>query len=85
MAQPFESNPRAAQVRLKSASGFKTGGNRKHDLRIGQQPKYVDEKRTHLNRVLIKPKTTTEMTKRAAMLRERGNYERNMKIGRAHV
>lgn len=83
MAQPFESNPRAAQVRLKSASGFKTGGNRKHDLRIGQQPKYVDEKRTHLNRVIIKPKTTAEMTKRAAMLRERGNYERKMKTGSA--
>lgn len=83
MAQPFESNPRAAQVRLKSASGFKTGGQRKHDLRIGQQPKYVDEKRTHLNRIIIKPKTTAEMTKRAAMLRERGNYERKMKTGSA--
>lgn len=32
-----DGNPRAAQTRLKPASAIKTGGQRKHDLRIGRQ------------------------------------------------
>ena len=66
-----DGNPRAAQTRIKPASAIKTGGQRKHDLRIGRQPDYVDDARTHLNRVLIRPQTGAEMRKRAEERRAR--------------
>lgn len=46
-------NPRAASVRIgsKTVSGYSS--QRRHDLRIGAQPGYIDPSRSDLNRVLI--------------------------------
>ncbi len=78
-----DGNPRAAQTRIKPASAIKTGGQRKHDLRIGRQPDYVDDARTHLNRVLIRPQTGAEMRKRAEERRARQPRKRAMKSNAA--
>lgn len=59
------------------------GGQRKHDLRIGRQPAYVDKDRTPLNRVLIKPETAIEMRKRAENRRARQPRKRAMKSNTA--
>lgn len=56
-------NPRAAQTRIKGKSAGGIGGQRAHDLRIGPQPDYVDAARAHLNRVLIEPRTGTQLRK----------------------
>ena len=77
------SNPRAAQVRLAPASPAKTGGQRKHDLRIGRQPDYVDSTRSKLNRVLIEPKTAGQMQARAIERRDRKPRRRVMKANAA--
>lgn len=77
------SNPNAAQVRLAAASAAKTGGQRKHDLRIGKQPGYVDESRSALNRILIQPKTAAEMRSRAGERRARLPRKRAMKSNAA--
>lgn len=78
-----KSNPNAAQIRLGPASPSKTAGQRKHDLRIGKQPEYVDEKRSPENRILIKPKTADEMKKRAVERRNRKPRKRAMKSNAA--
>ena len=77
------SNPRAAQVRLAPASPAKTAGQRKHDLRIGHQPDYVDSTRSHLNRVVIEPKSAAQMKARATDLRDRKPRRRAMKANAA--
>lgn len=46
-------NPRAASVRIGSNTVSGYGSQRRHDLRIGPQPQYVDQDRAHLNRTLI--------------------------------
>lgn len=63
-------NPRAASVRIGADTVSGYSGQRRHDLRIGPQPAYVDGERTDLNRVLIaapEPATMREiaMTRRA--------------------
>lgn len=42
-------------VRLEHRASARAGGARRHDLRLGRIPKYVDRSRTHLNSVLIRP------------------------------
>ena len=54
-------NPRAGSVRIAADTMSGYSGQRRHDLRAGTLPKYVDEKRVHLNRVLITPPTPAEM------------------------
>ena len=78
-----KSNPNAAQIRLGPASPSKTAGQRKHDLRIGKQPEYVDKKRSPKNRILIEPKTADEMKKRAVERRNRKPRKRAMKSNAA--
>lgn len=78
-----KSNPNAAQVRLEPASPSKTAGQRKHELRIGRQPEYVDTDRSHLNRVLIEPQTAATMRKRAVERRDRKPRKRAMKSNAA--
>jgi hypothetical protein len=60
---PKESNPRAASVRISSATSKTLAGQLRHDLRRGPQPSYVDMSRAHLNRVLVDPATPTQMRK----------------------
>lgn len=49
------SNPRAGSVRIAADTMSGYSGQRRHDMRIGYQPAYVDSNRTSLNRVLIAP------------------------------
>lgn len=72
-------NNRAVSVRISSANAQKAAGQRRHDLRIGNQPKYVKEDRSHLNRVLIEPETAPKMRRICKSRRELRNAERAIK------
>ena len=50
-------NPKAVSARLEPSGA----GQRAHDMRLGPQPEYVDQKRSHLNRVLIEPLTNNQL------------------------
>lgn len=63
MEDKRRSNPRAAQVRIESRQAGSYTGQRKHDLRIGAQPAYVDADRMADNETIIEPP-------RPAVLRE---------------
>ncbi len=77
------SNPRAASVRIAADTTSGYSGQRRHDLRIGTVPKYVDEKRVHLNRILIAPPTPAEMREIAQARRARRDTQRAMKSNSA--
>jgi len=62
-AQNRKSNPRAAQVRIQSAKASSYAGQRKHDLRKGAQPSYVDAAKAEDNETLIEPPTPGELRK----------------------
>lgn len=57
MEDKRRSNPRAAQVRIESRQAGSYTGQRKHDLRIGAQPAYVDADRIGDNETVIEPPT----------------------------
>lgn len=76
-----ESNPRAASTRIEPQRPGEYKGQRTHDLRIGKQPAYVDASRSHLNRVLVKPRTAGEMKKICAARRSLRQTQRAMKAG----
>ena len=63
---------KAISVRIKALTRGKASGQRRHDLRIGYQPKYVDQARSHLNRVLIEPPATADLAQRTVDRREAG-------------
>lgn len=73
-------NPRAISVRLKAVNKSKAAGQRRHDLRIGKQPKYVDEKRANLNRHLIEAKTAAELVTICDERRKSSGVERKRKV-----
>lgn len=52
-----EGNPKAASTRLELNNARSLAGQRKHDLRIGKQPDYIDESRKNLNRIIMEPDT----------------------------
>lgn len=62
-AQNRKSNPKAAQVRIQSAKASAYAGQRKHDLRKGAQPSYVDAAKAKDNKTLIEPPTPGELRK----------------------
>lgn len=76
-------NPRAGSVRIAADTMSGYSGQRRHDLRVGTLPKYVDEKRVHLNRVLITPPTPAEMREIAKSRRARRDTQRAMKSNAA--
>ena len=76
-------NPRAGSVRIAADTMSGYSGQRRHDLRVGTLPKYVDEKRVHLNRVLITPPTPAEMREIAKARRARRETQRAMKSNAA--
>ncbi len=76
-------NPRAGSVRIAADTVSGYSGQRRHDLRIGTGPKYVDEKRVHLNRTLITPPTPAEMREIAKARRARRDTQRAMKSNAA--
>ncbi|WP_420398159.1 plasmid recombination protein [Nioella sp.] len=76
-------NPRAGSIRIAADTMSGYSGQRRHDLRVGTLPKYVDEKRVHLNRVLITPPTPAEMREIAKSRRARRDTQRAMKSNAA--
>lgn len=59
----------AISIRVAHVSRSRYDGQRRHDLRIGRAPDYVDQDRAHLNWVLIEPPRPAVMKSRADELR----------------
>ena len=59
----------AISIRVAHVSRSRYDGQRRHDLRIGRAPDYVDQDRTYLNRVMIEPPRPAVMKARADELR----------------
>jgi len=78
-----QGNPRAASVRIRSISEGKYKGQRRHDLRIGWQPRYVDAERVVLNRILMEPPAPAMMRKIAIERRDLRKTQRTMKSNAA--
>lgn len=78
-----EGNPKAASFRIQSDNAKGYVGQRRHDLRIGHQPGYVDLDRLDLNRVLIEPPAPSVMRRIAEDHRSRRNTQRAMKSNAA--
>lgn len=76
-------NPRAVSVRVKSASASTIGGQNAHDLRKGAQPSYVDQARTHLNRVIFEPLTGSHLREIALERRAARATARSLKSNAA--
>ena len=60
-----KANPRAAMLRveIRDAQGY--ANQRRHDLRIGAQPAYVNPDPPEPNRVFIQPMTSAELKRLA--------------------
>ena len=74
-----KANPRAAMLRveIRDAQGY--ANQRRHDLRIGAQPAYVNPDPPEPNRVFIQPITTAELKKLAKKRRDQRDMTRAMK------
>jgi hypothetical protein len=74
-----KANPRAAMVRveIRDAQGY--ANQRRHDLRIGSQPAYVNPAPSEPNQVFIQPLTTQELKKLARKRRAQRETVRAMK------
>ncbi|MFQ1702674.1 plasmid recombination protein [Loktanella agnita] len=77
MSQDEQSN--AISVRVKHAHRSRYKNQRRHDLRIGHQPGYVDGERSDLNRVNVPLPSPACITTTAKALRERSNPTRAMR------
>lgn len=77
------SNPRAASIRIQADTMSGYSGQRRHDLRIGEIPNYVDDDRVGLNRTLIIPPPPAEMREIAKERRGRREIQRKMKSNAA--
>lgn len=78
-------NPRAASVRLEGKSLSQAYGQRRHDFRIGPQPKYVDPARKGLNRPLMEPRPISQIRDEVLALRTARGAKRAMKSNAAVV
>ena len=76
-------NPKAASVRIQGDTMSGYSGQRRHDLRIGPQPKYVDVERSPLNRTLLEPPLPAVMKTIAATRRAKRETQRAMKSNSA--
>jgi len=74
-----KANPRAAMVRveIRDAQGY--ANQRRHDLRIGAQPDYINPDPPEPNRVFIQPMTAAELKRLAKERRGQRNMTRAMK------
>lgn len=74
-----KANPRAAMVRveIRNAQGY--ANQRRHDLRLGAQPDYVNPSPPEPNPVFIQPMTTAELKKLARERRAQRDTQRAMK------
>lgn len=80
-----KSNPRAASLRIQAKPMSRAKGQRRHDLRIGKQPNYVDYDRNHLNRVLVEPRPLPRIQRENEALRSVRGCLRNIKSNAAVV
>lgn len=78
-------NPRAASVRLEGKSLSQAYGQRRHDFRIGPQPKYVDPARKELNRPLMEPRPVSQIRDEVLALRTARGAKRAMKSNAAVI
>lgn len=74
-----KANPRAAMVRveIRNAQGY--ANQRRHDLRLGAPPDYVNPSPPEPNPVFIQPMTTAELKKLARERRAQRETQRAMK------
>ena len=71
---------KAISVRMnRTKTAGAAGGQRKHDLRVGRQPDYVDQERTRFNRVLIEPPFPSRLRARAEQRRAVSKPKRKMR------
>ena len=73
----------AISVRVKHTHRSKYKNQRRHDLRIGLPPSYVEDERSELNRVLVELPMPAAITARAKELREQTNPSRAMRADAA--
>ena len=73
----------AVTVRLRHAAMSRAGWQRRHDLRIGPAPRYVNRERSLLNRVLIEPPPAPVMQQRALVLRRLQSPRRAARVDMA--
>jgi len=78
-----EGNPRAISVRIKPRSMVSVAGQRRHDLRIGRQPGYVDAAREHLNDIIISPMTAHKLWQICVDRRSQRKTQRAIKTNAA--
>ena len=74
---------KAISIRAKHTHRSKYKNQRRHDLRIGVQPNYVQSDRSELNRVLIDLPMPAAITARAKELRAKTNPSRAMRADAA--
>lgn len=79
LTQTKGSNSRSSSVRIEGRDTQGYANQRRHDLRIGPQPKYVDKDRIDLNRTLITPPTPGEMKAEAKRRRSQRKMTRAIK------
>jgi len=73
------SNPKAACLRLATCSPSKARRQRRHDMRSGRLPDYVDASRSHLNRCLVLPRPFDQITDEIDRLRAAAGRKRKRK------
>lgn len=75
----LSSNPKAACLRLTTCSPSKARRQRRHDMRSGRLPDYVDASRSHLNRCLVSPRPFAQITDEIDGLRAAAGRKRKRK------
>lgn len=78
-----EANPRAVSIRIEPRSPGRTTGQRRHDLRLGRQPNYVDATRQHLNDIVISPLPAPELRQICMDRRSQRETKRSFKSNAA--
>jgi DNA repair exonuclease SbcCD ATPase subunit len=74
-----KANPRAAMVRVEIRDTQGYANQRRHDLRIGAQPDYVNRSPSEPNPIFIQPMTAAELKKLARERRAQRETQRAMK------
>ena len=74
---------KAISIRVKHTHRSRYKNQRRHDLRIGYQPGYIDGERSDSNRVIVDLPLPADTTARAKALRERTNPSRAMRVDAA--
>ncbi|MCC6009244.1 MAG: hypothetical protein JJU40_16455 [Rhodobacteraceae bacterium] len=81
----LQANAKAACLRIKTCSPAKARYQRRHDMRVGKLPDYVDASRSHLNRCLVSPRPFPEITSEIDSLRANAGCKRKRKTNAAIV